>query len=101
MLARMQPAAIILDLYLAGQNCAGHVRELRASPETETVPIVVISVMDGPRTGLAFGADKLLRKPVNQDVFCSTPNEAFTPTELRNFLLKANVLPPVRMQRHA
>ena len=68
------PAAIIADLYLAGENCSEYVRELRASPVTGNVPIVVISVMDEAHKVLGLGADKFLRKPVEQDLFCSTLN---------------------------
>ena len=68
-LAGLLPVAIILDLYLAGQNCAEYVRELRASPRTGNVPIIVISVMDEARgkyspTGLTgFYASQLIRRP--------------------------------------
>jgi signal transduction histidine kinase/CheY-like chemotaxis protein len=71
-LANIQPAAIVLDVYLAGQNSAEYIRELRASPQTEHVPLIVISVMDEARKVLSYGADKFIRKPVDQESFCAT-----------------------------
>jgi len=71
-LTAVRPSAIILDLYLAGQNCSEYVRELRSSPATSDIPVVVISVMDEARKVLSYGAEKFLRKPVDQDTFCGT-----------------------------
>lgn len=71
-LSSIQPVAIVLDVYLGGENASEFVRELRGSPRTEKVPILVISVMDEARKVLSYGADKFARKPVNQEVFCET-----------------------------
>ena len=46
-------------VYSRAANCAG----------TESVPIIVISVMDEARKVLSYGADKFLRKPVDQETF--------------------------------
>ena len=70
-LTNLRPAAIILDLYLAGQNCSDYVRELRSAEQTAEVPIIVISIMDEARKVLSYGADQFLRKPVDQETFCS------------------------------
>ncbi|MGB8888623.1 MAG: ATP-binding protein [Candidatus Korobacteraceae bacterium] len=70
-LTGLQPAAIVLDVYLGGQDSSEYIRELRKSADTENVPVIVISVMDEARKVLSYGADKFLRKPVDQEVFCS------------------------------
>lgn len=87
LLAKVQPAAIVMDLYLGGQNCAEYVRELRASPHTENIPIIVISVMDEGRRVLSYGADLFLRKPVDQETFCSTLYEIAGRRERKKILL--------------
>jgi signal transduction histidine kinase/DNA-binding response OmpR family regulator len=71
-IANIHPAAIVLDVYLGGQNSAEYIRELRASPQTEHVPVVVISVVDESRRVLSYGADKFMHKPVDQESFCAT-----------------------------
>jgi signal transduction histidine kinase/DNA-binding response OmpR family regulator len=71
-LANIHPAAIVLDVYLGGQNSAEYIRELRVSPQTERVPVVVISVMDEARKVLSYGADTFIQKPVDQESFCAT-----------------------------
>jgi signal transduction histidine kinase/CheY-like chemotaxis protein len=86
-LAGLLPVAIILDLYLAGQNCAEYVRELRASPRTGTVPIIVISVMDEARKVLSYGADRFLRKPVDQEAFSTAIQELTGRKERKRLLL--------------
>ena len=86
-LSNIHPAAIVLDVYLGGQNSSEYIRELRASPQTEHVPIVVISVMDEARKVLSYGADKFIHKPVDQEAFCATLYELAGRKERKKVLL--------------
>src|SRR5581483_4974282 len=66
-LGRIQASVIVMDLYLAGQNCSEFLRELRIAPRTKNVPILAVSVMDEARRALSFGANQFLRKPIDQE----------------------------------
>ena len=42
-------------------------RTLKADPETENIPVVMASVLDEQKQGLALGANDYVSKPVNRD----------------------------------
>ena len=65
----LSPAAITLDLMMPGKNGWKLLRELRQIPQTATIPILVVSVLDEEASALALGATAYLTKPVNKDVF--------------------------------
>jgi len=65
----LSPAAITLDLMMPGKNGWKLLRELRQIPQTATIPILVVSVLDEEASALALGATAHLTKPVKKDVF--------------------------------
>ena len=65
----LSPAAITLDLMMPGKNGWKLLRELRQIPQTATIPILVVSVLDEESSALALGATAYLTKPVKKDVF--------------------------------
>ena len=64
----VKPTAIILDVLMPGMNGWEVLRDLKADPELETVPVVMLTIVDDRRTGLALGAVEHLVKPVDRDV---------------------------------
>jgi two-component system chemotaxis family response regulator WspR len=61
----LAPAAVIVDLVMPGMGGLEVIRCLRENPKTATVPIVVLSCIDDPRTkaeALEVGADDYLLK---------------------------------------
>jgi CheY-like chemotaxis protein len=62
---RLRPAAILLDLLMPGRDGRDILRELKSDPETQGIPVIVISVVDA--TDLPELADGYLVKPVRQD----------------------------------
>lgn len=58
----VRPAAIILDLLLAGETSWDFLRELKAVDSP--IPVLVMSVTDDERKIYGLGADDYLRKPV-------------------------------------
>ena len=64
----LSPDAITLDLMMPGKNGLKLLRELRNLPQTASIPIMVISVLDEEASVLALGATSYLTKPVKKDV---------------------------------
>jgi len=64
-LAKLQPAAVILDVMLRAETTWDFMRELKSAPHP--VPVLVISVVDDERRILGAGADAYLSKPVTPD----------------------------------
>jgi signal transduction histidine kinase len=63
----LQPVAITVDLLMPGVDGWGTLSRLKADPETASIPIVVISVVDEPNRGLVLGAVDHLVKPVSRE----------------------------------
>jgi CheY-like chemotaxis protein len=66
-LERVQPAAILLDVVLFGDESWRLLLGLRHGETTHSIPIVVISSTGEERKALHLGADAYLRKPVDHE----------------------------------
>ena len=61
------PAAVVLDIKLPRLDGWHVLGELKASPATVAIPVVIASVVDDRHRGLALGASAYLLKPVSRD----------------------------------
>jgi DNA-binding response OmpR family regulator/anti-sigma regulatory factor (Ser/Thr protein kinase) len=64
-----QPLAITLDIQMPGADGWAALSQLKRSPATAAIPVVVVSIVDEPTRGLAAGAAEYLVKPVSRDAF--------------------------------
>ena len=63
-----QPDAITLDVVMPGGRDGWQVlRELKDAPETQSIPIIMVSVMADQENGLALEVEDFLAKPVDVD----------------------------------
>lgn len=60
---RINPDVIILDVLLPGRSGWEVLAELKANPATQSIPIIVISVVDERSRGVQLGAAAYLLKP--------------------------------------
>lgn len=65
-LRQQQPAAIILDILLRGEDSWNFLAELKANDATRRLPIIVASTVDDRHKALALGADAYFNKPVER-----------------------------------
>jgi signal transduction histidine kinase/CheY-like chemotaxis protein len=65
-LALTRPAAIILDIRLAGDDSWAFIAEIRQSAATRELPLIVVTSIDDQSKGLALGADAYARKPIHR-----------------------------------
>ncbi|MBI4783083.1 MAG: response regulator [Oscillatoriophycideae cyanobacterium NC_groundwater_1537_Pr4_S-0.65um_50_18] len=74
---RVKPDMIVLDLLLP--DCSGWdvLRELKAHPQTQTIPILVISVVDEQAHSLELGAAAHLLKPLSRQTFYRALTQIF------------------------
>jgi CheY-like chemotaxis protein len=68
----MRPAAIILDLVLAGAAEWDLLIHLKRAERTREIPVVIVSALDEQQKGLALGADAYLVKPVDRRTLIET-----------------------------
>ena len=66
--ASVRPSVIVLDVLMPCMNGWEFLRAVKADPELEAVPVVMLTIVDDRRTGLALGAVEHLVKPVDRDV---------------------------------
>jgi PAS domain S-box-containing protein len=62
------PDAITLDLLIPGGKGWKVLTELKRKPETSSIPIIVVSVLEERQRALQLGATDYLVKPVSRDV---------------------------------
>jgi signal transduction histidine kinase/DNA-binding response OmpR family regulator len=65
-LSRFRPAAIILDIVLAEEHSWTFLGQLKHSPETQDLPVLVVSTLDDRAKGLSLGADVYAVKPIER-----------------------------------
>ena len=64
---RVRPAAVLLDIRLPGIDGWAVLKALQSDPETQGIPVVVVSIVDERPRGAALGAAAYLVKPVSHD----------------------------------
>jgi DNA-binding response OmpR family regulator len=64
--SRCQPKAITLDILLPDRDGWEVLAELKASPRTRNIPVVIVSVLDQQALGFRLGAADYLVKPVER-----------------------------------
>ena len=63
----LRPDVITMDILMPGKNGWQVVEELKRTPATATIPVIIISVVEERKKGLAIGAVDYLVKPVSKD----------------------------------
>ena len=71
-LERFQPAAIVLDIALSGEDSWHWLAQVKASPRGRTLPLIVATDVDDARKGRALGADAYYVKPLAREVLIAT-----------------------------
>jgi signal transduction histidine kinase/ActR/RegA family two-component response regulator len=63
----VRPSAVLLDIRLPGIDGWAVLQALKADPETRSIPVVVVSIVEERARGAALGAAVYLVKPVSRD----------------------------------
>ena len=64
---RVRPVAALLDIRLPGIDGWEVLENLRADPATQTLPVIIATILDEKSRGLAAGAAEYLIKPVGRE----------------------------------
>lgn len=64
----IKPMAITLDIMMPRKDGWQVLRELKNDPDTQDIPVVVLSIVDDQRLGFSLGAADYILKPVDKDV---------------------------------
>lgn len=72
------PCAIILDVMMPQLNGWQILHELKASPATSSIPVIMLTVIEEQATGYVLGADDYLIKPFQRDILLNTLRRLIT-----------------------
>ncbi|MBM4147280.1 MAG: response regulator [Nitrospira sp.] len=64
----IKPMAITLDIMMPRKDGWQVLRELKGDPETQDIPVIVLSIVDDQRLGFSLGAAEYIIKPVEKNV---------------------------------
>lgn len=67
-----KPYAITLDIIIPGLDGWDILQELKSTPETADIPVIIISIVDNRELGLSMGAIAYLIKPIDHDELIKT-----------------------------
>ena len=63
----LRPMAITLDIILPQKSGWDVLKKLKEIPETQNVPVIIVSILDEKEHGFSLGAIDYLMKPVNRE----------------------------------
>jgi CheY-like chemotaxis protein len=64
---QLRPAAIILDILMPDIDGWTVLAALKGEPELADIPVVIVTIVDEQRTGIALGATGYLTKPIDRE----------------------------------
>jgi DNA-binding response OmpR family regulator/anti-sigma regulatory factor (Ser/Thr protein kinase) len=70
--AQRHPVAITLDILMAGCDGWTVLQQLKTSPATAHIPVIIVSATDQPHRGQLLGAAEYLTKPVGGEALLQT-----------------------------
>lgn len=65
---QLKPMAITLDVMMPRKDGWQVLRELKNDPDTQDIPVIILSIVDDQRMGFSLGAAEYIVKPVEKDV---------------------------------
>jgi signal transduction histidine kinase/CheY-like chemotaxis protein len=86
-LAAFRPRAILLDIALKGEDAWGLLAELKRRPDTNDIPVLVVTNVADERKAIALGADAYCEKPVDRQRLVQTLTQLVTPEIMRKVLV--------------
>ncbi|MGM3307739.1 response regulator [Anabaena sp. WFMT] len=84
---RIHPVLIILDILLPNLSGWEVLQQLRANPQTQNIPILVISVVDERSHAMSLGATEYLVKPISREQIRNTLQKLQNPKDVSNTTL--------------
>ncbi len=64
----IRPAAITLDIMMPGKDGWQVLQELKGTPATQDIPVIILSIVDDKNRGFSLGAAEYIVKPINKKV---------------------------------
>ncbi len=93
----VNPLAITLDILMPKKDGWEVLRELKETPETQDIPVIILSIVDDKRLGFSLGATEYIVKPVGKQVLLRKLRNLEKMGKIRRVLVVDNDLETVRL----
>jgi len=84
---QIKPMAITLDVMMPRKDGWQVLRELKHDPETQDIPVIILSIVDDQRMGFSLGAAEYIVKPVGKDVLLRKLKTLEKMTKIKRILI--------------
>ncbi|MDH5201954.1 MAG: response regulator [Nitrospirota bacterium] len=86
----LKPLAITLDIMMPKKDGWQVLRELKKTPETQDIPVIILSIVDNKRLGFSLGAAEYIVKPVEKQVLLRKLRNLEKTTTIKRILVVDN-----------
>ncbi len=86
----LKPIAITLDIMMPGQDGWQVLQELKSTPETQDIPVIILSIVDDRKMGFSLGAAEYIVKPVDKEVLLRKLRNLERITKIKKILVVDN-----------
>lgn len=93
----LNPLAITLDILMPKMDGWQVLRELKGTPETQEIPVIVVSILDDRRLGFSLGAAEYMVKPVAKNTLLKKLRSLERGTPITRVLIVDDEVETVRL----
>jgi signal transduction histidine kinase/CheY-like chemotaxis protein len=87
---KIKPVAITLDIMMPVKNGWEVLQDLKKDPETQDIPVIILSIMDDKQLGFSLGAAEYMLKPVVKEVLLRKLKNLERISPIKNILIVDN-----------
>ena len=93
----IKPVAITLDIMMPVKDGWQVLRELKSTPETQDIPVIILSIIDEKQLGFSLGAAEYIVKPIEKDVLLRKLKNLEKMTKIKRILVVDNERDAVKL----
>jgi CheY-like chemotaxis protein len=93
----IKPMAITLDIMMPRKDGWQVLQELKKDPETQDIPVIVLSIVDDQKLGFSLGATEYIIKPVEKEVLLKKLKTIEKTAKIKRVLIVDNDATTVRL----
>ncbi|NWF51713.1 MAG: response regulator [Nitrospirae bacterium] len=93
----IKPLAITLDILMPKKDGWQVLKELKNTPETQDIPVIILSIVEDKKLGFSLGAAEYVVKPVEKDVLLRKLKNLEKTRKVKRVLIVDNDAETVRL----
>jgi len=92
----LNPKAITLDILMPEMDGWQVLQNLKKTPETQDIPVIIVSILDDKRLGFSLGATEYIVKPIAKNILLKKLHNLEMETPITRILVADNEVESVR-----